>query len=158
VLDVATRIKFFRNSTIVALAALSFSVPAANATFVQIPLPDSSYTGSTTLIPITGADGETALPSQLKVVRRIPPGPIPESPRSVMRWQEGHRECQKEARQRCFWVSPFSVCWRSAVCDSRETRRRDSPAPAFVRRFNDRRFAPPIRQRGFQAAVPCRIG
>jgi hypothetical protein len=54
-------IKLFRNSTIATLAGLFFSVSAANATFVQIPLPDSSYTRSTTLIPISGADGETTL-------------------------------------------------------------------------------------------------
>jgi hypothetical protein len=36
-------------------------IPAANAQITQIPLPDSAYTSSTTLIPITGADGETTL-------------------------------------------------------------------------------------------------
>jgi len=45
----------------IALAGMLLCIPAANAAFMQIPLPDSSYTSSTTLIPITGADGETTL-------------------------------------------------------------------------------------------------
>jgi hypothetical protein len=40
-----------------------FALPAASvsASFIQIPLPDSAYTSSTTLIPITGSDGDTLL-------------------------------------------------------------------------------------------------
>jgi len=36
-------------------------VTPCHATFMQIPLPDAAYTSSTTLIPITGADGDTTL-------------------------------------------------------------------------------------------------
>ena len=50
-----------RLSTLTIFAALLFCIPAANAAFNQIPLPDSTYTGSTTLIPITGPDGDTIL-------------------------------------------------------------------------------------------------
>ncbi len=40
-----------------AFAGLFCLVPAANATFVQIPLPDAPYTSSTTLLPISGPTG-----------------------------------------------------------------------------------------------------
>jgi len=55
------RTKLLRNSTMLALATWCVCIPAAKATFMQIPLPDSTYTSSTTLIPITGPDGETTL-------------------------------------------------------------------------------------------------
>jgi hypothetical protein len=42
-------------------AGLFLGIPAAHATFMPIPQPDSAYTSSTTLIPITGADGEQTL-------------------------------------------------------------------------------------------------
>jgi PEP-CTERM motif-containing protein len=48
-------------STLTILAGLLFCTPAANAAFDPIPLPDSTYTSSTTLIPITGPDGDTIL-------------------------------------------------------------------------------------------------
>jgi hypothetical protein len=37
------------------------SVTPVHASFMQIPQPDAAYTSSTTLIPITGSDGDTTL-------------------------------------------------------------------------------------------------
>src|SRR5436305_1451301 len=51
----------FRSSRMIVFAGLLLWIPAANAGFVQIPLPDAAYTSSTTLIPITGPDGGTTL-------------------------------------------------------------------------------------------------
>jgi hypothetical protein len=51
----------FRYLRIAVFAALLLWIPAASATFMQIPLPDAAYTSSTTLIPITGPDGGTTL-------------------------------------------------------------------------------------------------
>ncbi|MEY2538015.1 MAG: hypothetical protein QOG67_1755 [Verrucomicrobiota bacterium] len=52
----------FSYSRITVFAALLLWIPAANgAGFTQIPLPDAAYTGSTTLIPIMGMDGDTTL-------------------------------------------------------------------------------------------------
>ena len=45
-------------SKIAFLAGLLLSIPCANASFIEIPQPDATYTSSTTLIPITGADGD----------------------------------------------------------------------------------------------------
>src|SRR3954452_2957213 len=44
---------------ITVFSAFLLSIQAANGQLTQIPLPDDAYTGSTTLIPITGADFET---------------------------------------------------------------------------------------------------
>lgn len=54
-------INAFKLSLITISAAVLLGAAPAQATFVPIPLPDSAYTSSTTLIPITGADGETTL-------------------------------------------------------------------------------------------------
>jgi hypothetical protein len=54
-------IHLFRPSTLFIWAGILFSIPGAKAAFNEIPLPDSTYTNSTTLVPITGADGETTL-------------------------------------------------------------------------------------------------
>ncbi|MFL6513901.1 MAG: hypothetical protein ACJ8M1_02635 [Chthoniobacterales bacterium] len=51
--------KLLRNSAMLALAGLFLWDPAAKAAFMQIPQPNSTYTSSTTLIPITGPDGDT---------------------------------------------------------------------------------------------------
>src|SRR5947209_6935177 len=50
---------FFRAAIVVGVAAVLVAIPSAHAAFTQIPLPDTSYTSSTTLIPITGMDGDT---------------------------------------------------------------------------------------------------
>ena len=51
-----------RRFAAISVVACSLSyIPAATAGFVQIPLPDATYTGSTTLIPITGNDHETTM-------------------------------------------------------------------------------------------------
>src|SRR6478609_811764 len=46
-------------SRIALLVGLSLSIPAARATFIQIPQPDTAYTLGTPLLPIAGADGDT---------------------------------------------------------------------------------------------------
>jgi hypothetical protein len=51
--------KLFRSSRIAVFAGLLLCIPAANAALIQIPAPNAAYTSATTLIPITGADGDT---------------------------------------------------------------------------------------------------
>jgi hypothetical protein len=51
----------FRYLRMTVFGALLVWIPAASAAFIQIPLPDAAYIGSTTLIPITGPDGGTTL-------------------------------------------------------------------------------------------------
>jgi hypothetical protein len=50
-----------RYSRIAVFAGLLLWIPVANAQITQIPLPNSAYTSSTTLIPITGPDFDTTL-------------------------------------------------------------------------------------------------
>jgi len=51
--------KFSTFSKVTLLAGLSLSIPSVQAALVQIPQPDAAYTSSTTLLPITGNDGDT---------------------------------------------------------------------------------------------------
>jgi hypothetical protein len=51
----------FRYSRITLFAAFLLWIPALSAAFMQIPQPNAAYTSSTTLLPITGPDGDTTL-------------------------------------------------------------------------------------------------
>ncbi len=51
--------KLSRSSRIAVFAVPLLWIPTVHASIIQVPLPDSAYTSSTTLIPITGADFST---------------------------------------------------------------------------------------------------
>jgi len=46
-------------SRIALMVGVSLSIPAVQAALIQIPQPNGAYTSSTTLLPITGSDGDT---------------------------------------------------------------------------------------------------
>jgi hypothetical protein len=62
---VRMKLRFYRPVLLIALGLVigffALSATPLQATFIQIPQPDNAYTSSTTLLPISGNDGDTLL-------------------------------------------------------------------------------------------------